>query len=76
VAVSPTVAVAVVELNVNVVFNLTAGAKGADKSPSPIAAITLNANRLKNVLLDIYFLSIVVIKTFPITAGKDIVLAS
>jgi hypothetical protein len=74
--VSNVVVDAVAELNVRVFVSLTACADGTDKKPTPIAAITPSATRLKNVFLDIYFLSIVVIETFPITAGKDEILAS
>jgi len=37
----------------------------------PIAAIADRATRLKNVVLDITFLSLVVVETFPSTAGKE-----
>jgi hypothetical protein len=75
VAESNTVAVPVAELNVNEFVILTACAVGVDNKPNPKAAITPSDMRLKNVFVDIYFLSIVVIETFPITAGKDEVLA-
>jgi hypothetical protein len=71
VAVSPTVAVAVAALNVNEVDNLAACEVGADKSPNPSAATRPSEIRLKNVFVDIYFLSIVVIETFSITAGEE-----
>jgi hypothetical protein len=76
VAESNTVAVAVAELNVNELVSLTACAVGVDNKPKPKAAITPSDMRLKNVFVDIYFLSVVVTETFPITAGKDEVLAS
>jgi hypothetical protein len=75
VAESNVVAVAVAELNANELVILTACAVGVDNKPKPKAAITPSDMRLKNVFVDIYFLSIVVIETFPITAGKDEVLA-
>ena len=76
VAVSSVFADAVAELRVNELVSLTACAVGVDNKPKPKAAITPSDKRLKNVILDIYFLSIVVIETFPITAGKDEVFAS
>jgi len=49
---------------------------GPDEStPSPSVATTTSAMRLK-LSFDISFLSLVVNKTFPFTAGKDEVLAS
>jgi len=76
VAVSLIVVSAVAELKVSEFVNNTACAVGVDNKPKPKAAITPSAMRLKNVLLDIIFLSVVVIETFPITAGKDKVFAS
>jgi hypothetical protein len=76
VAVSLTVVDAVAELIVNEFVSNIACAVGVDSKPKPKAAITPSDKRLKNVFLDIYFLSIVVIETFPITAGKDEVFAS
>jgi hypothetical protein len=73
--VSNVVVDAVAALRERVLVSLTACAVGVDNKPKPKAAITPSDMRLKNVFLDIYFLSIVVIETFPITAGKDEVLA-
>jgi len=71
VAESNVFAVAVAELNVNELVILTACAVGVDNKPKPKAAITPSDMRLKNVFVDIYFLSIVVTGTFPITAGEE-----
>ena len=54
---------------------LAALAGATDKTPAPKAATATSAMRLKIVLLDISFLSLVVNKTFSFTAGKDEVLA-
>jgi hypothetical protein len=49
---------------------------GATESiPKPNAAITPSATRLKFVFVDIDFLSIVVSKTFSLTAGKELIFA-
>jgi hypothetical protein len=48
---------------------LDAGA--TPRTPKPSATTSESAKRLKLVFVDIYFLSIVAIETFPITAGKE-----
>jgi len=42
-----------------------------ERPPNPKAAIAVTAIRLKNVIFDISFLSIVAVGTFPIAAGKE-----
>jgi hypothetical protein len=71
VAVSPTSAVAVDELKVMDLVNKVALELGADMSPNPSAATNPSAVRLKNVFVDIYFLSLVVHETFSHTAGRE-----
>jgi hypothetical protein len=54
------------------VCDVTAAVDGATESiPKPKAAIAVIAIRLKNVFVDIDFLSLVVSETFPLTAGKE-----
>jgi len=43
----------------------------AEKVPNPKEAIAINAIRLKNVLLDITFLSRVALETFPSAADRE-----
>jgi hypothetical protein len=75
-AVSPTDAVAVALLRVTVEAEIAACALVAGRNPIPIAPMTTIAIRLKNVLVDIYFLSRVVLETFSNTAGESITFAS
>jgi hypothetical protein len=71
VAVSPAVAVAVAEEPVAkaMVFDNGAALDGPEaRTPNPSAATTASEMRLKLVLLDICFLSIVVTGTIPVAA--------
>jgi len=56
---------------------VTTALEGAtDTNPKPKAATARTAVRLRNVSFDITFLSIVVIETLSMTAGKDLFFAS
>jgi len=70
VAVSPTEADAVAELNVIELVSTAACELGPDRSPKLNAKTKPSETRLKNVFVDIYFLSLVVYETFSYTAGK------
>jgi len=71
VAVSPVLIESVAESIVSV-CDVTAAWDGTtERNPKPIAAIVATAIRLKNVLLDITFLSLVALETFSTAAGKD-----
>jgi predicted pyridoxine 5'-phosphate oxidase superfamily flavin-nucleotide-binding protein len=72
-AVSPAAIVAVVADIVKVsVLATTVDEDGPeDRTPSPSVATTTSAKRLK-LSFDIIFLSLVVTKTFFVTAGKEI----
>jgi hypothetical protein len=70
VAVSPTEAVAVAELNVIELVRTAACELGPDRRPRLNAVTKPSEIRLKNVFVDIYFLSLVVYETFSHTAGK------
>jgi hypothetical protein len=71
VAVSPITDVAVAELSVIDFARRAALELGADINPKPSTATNPSEIRLKNVFVDIYFLSIVVTETFSITAGEE-----
>jgi hypothetical protein len=69
VAVSPALIDAVPEAMLKVAPAWTAAFEGPDaRTPNPSAATIASAIRLKVVLLDICFLSIVVTKTFSVAA--------
>jgi len=71
-AVVPLINVALPAVGVEIATLLTVAVDGAmDNIPSPKAETTTSARRLKFVLLDICFLSLVVKKTFFFTAGKE-----
>jgi hypothetical protein len=70
VAVSPTTAEAVAEVKVTDVVSRAACEEGADKKPNPIETVTASAIRLKNVFVDIYFLSLVDIETISKSAWQ------
>jgi hypothetical protein len=53
------------------VFATVADDGATDRNPKPNAETTTSAKRLKLVFFDIVFLSIVVTKTFFVTAGKE-----
>jgi hypothetical protein len=58
-------------------LSLVAWAAGASATTlSPKDTVTISEIRLKNVFVDIDFLSLVVKKTFSFTAGKDGVFTS
>jgi len=76
VAESFTVAELVAELNAIEEVVIAACELGTERNPRPKLATTTNAARLKNVFVDIYFLSKVVWKTFSHTAGKEKLFAS
>jgi hypothetical protein len=76
-SVVPLMYVALPAVGVEIATLLTVAVDGAmDNIPSPSAETTTSARRLKFVLLDICFLSLVVKETFPFTAGKDRIFAS
>jgi hypothetical protein len=70
VAVSPTTVVLVAEVNVTDDVSSAACEEGADKKPNPIETVTASAIRLKNVFVDIYFLSLVEIETISKSAWQ------
>jgi hypothetical protein len=70
VAVSPTTAEAVAEVKVIDVVSRAACEEGVDKKPNPIETVTASAIRLKNVFVDIYFLSLVDIETISKSAWQ------
>ena len=53
------------------VLEVVADDGATDRNPKPNAETTTSAKRLKLVFFDIVFLSLVVTKTFFVTAGKD-----
>jgi hypothetical protein len=59
---------AVAELNVNVGVPTYACEGATERTPRPNAATATSAIRLKVVFVDICFLSVVDIETFPISA--------
>ena len=71
VAVSPTYTEAVVALKVKVASTGAACDGPEERKPKLKAATTVRATRLKIVFLVIFFLSIVVPKTFLGTAGRE-----
>jgi hypothetical protein len=70
VAVSPITVEDVDELKVMDCVNSAACEEGADKKPNPIETVTASAIRLKNVFVDIYFLSLVDIETISKSAWQ------
>jgi hypothetical protein len=73
----PLINVAVPAVGVEIAtFEVVAFDGATDRNPSPNADTTTSARRLKFVFVDICFLSVVVKKTFPFTAGKEELFAS
>jgi len=71
VAVSPITAVAVEELKVIELDRIAACELGVVTIPRPKARTIPSEIRLKNVFVDIHFLSLVVYETFSHTAGRE-----
>jgi hypothetical protein len=70
-AVSPITLLAEAALKVMLVPPVTAALEGdTARTPKPKEAITASEIRLKYVFVDIYFLSVVVLKTISSTAGE------
>ena len=68
----PEMKVAEPSVGVEIATLLTVADDGAtDRNPKPNAETTTSAKRLKLVFFDIVFLSLVVTKTFFVTAGKE-----
>jgi hypothetical protein len=67
-AVSPTVTVEAEALRVSVSLTTAAEEGATERTPRPNAATATSAIRLKVVFVDICFLSVVDIETFPISA--------
>jgi hypothetical protein len=72
----PEMKVAEPAVGVEIATLLTVADDGAaDRNPKPNAETTTSAKRLKLVFFDIVFLSLVVTKTFFVTAGKESIFA-
>jgi len=72
---SPLIAVSVAASIASVRVVVTAVDGVVARTPKPNAITTASEMRLK-IVFDIYFLSVVVTRNFPVTAGKDKVFTS
>jgi hypothetical protein len=72
----PLINVAVEAVGVEIaVLEVVADDGAMESIPKPNAETTTSARRLKFVFVDIDFLSLVVSKTFSLTAGKELIFA-